>query len=184
MMENHPKKCQILSECVNKIVNNSCTYEWDEYTNNYWLNYDEKDSYHFSGLEQYQIQINESTKFNPHFWVSKNNPISTLEKIWTYIVIGCGYEYYWGFAYIIENALRFRLPTLLEQVIPLYGFLQSQFKMVFNRFSQFALSCFNVKSSSTEEVDLLINFINKHFSDNSNEFIFMVGQSVSGSTIK
>ena len=171
-------QCNRLKACMEKDPSNKCEDEWEYYTNAYWKEFaDSTSNEDIIGLEQYQITINDSTVIQPLLVTKDGFKISG-----THFIVGGGFENKQGYGYLIENTARIYLPYLLENFIPLYGWATSYFSSAYNKFSQYSYYFFYVESIADHELDNFNELI-KIFNF-THKALFMVGQSISGTTIK
>ena len=165
----------ILTECLSK--GEQCLYEWDEYINKYWESYDIESNEQLPGLEQYQININDKTIIQPSIVTESGSKLSG-----THFIVGGGFEDRYGYGNLLENFARFCIPYILNNCIPLYSWANAYFRNSFNRLTKFFHYYFYVESIGTNEIGTLSHLLTQF--NMSNEALFMVGHSISGSTIK
>jgi hypothetical protein len=167
------EECLKYKECHQ---NNNCQDEGDVYFNTYWQNYNGTGP-ETPGFEQYQYTITDNITINPRLITKNGTKLNGL-----HIVLGASFEDDWGYAYLVENLIRVYIPIFFNQFIPLFSFVTSFFSVVFNLLTEFVLGFVYVETLSYNEMvgfsDLISRF---NFSQNS---IFMVGHSISGTTIK
>ena len=170
-------QCTELQRCLQD-GNSDCTQQWDLYTNAYWRR--QTDSYveGMKGLEQYQVTIEDGFVFQPDYIILKDG----IPMAGKHYIIGGGSEDQWGYASLLENFVRVNIPSFFEDFIPFYGTFSPYFRSIINAFSQFALGFFYVENLSTNELLEFSNLIMRfNFSHSS---IYMIGHSLSGTTIK
>ena len=172
------EECISLQNCLKEQENNECVKEWETYTNKYWRK--QTDSYveSMKGLEQYQVQIDDDFIIQPDYINLKDDSLMSG----THFIIGGGSEDQWGYAALLENFVRSNIPSFFGDFIPLYDTLEPYIRSIIHAFSQFALGFFYVDNLSTNEMLQMSNLIT-HFNLSHNN-IYMVGHSISGTTIK
>ena len=172
------EECLSLQNCLKEQENNECVKEWETYTNKYWQR--QTDSYveNMKGLEQYQVPIDDNFFIQPDYINLKDNSLMSG----THFIIGGGSEDQWGYASLLENFVRSNIPSFFEDFIPFYGTFEPYFRSVVNAFSQLALGFFYVDNLSTNEMLQFSNLITRFNISHNN--IYMVGHSLSGTTIK
>ena len=166
-----------LESCIQNKLGN-CSKQWEEYTNAYWATfYDKPNDTELIGLEQYQYTLNETEKIEPRFTDQNGKDMNGL-----HIVIGGAFEDDWGYGYHIENLVRVNIPSIFEQFIPFFSLVTGQLNDVFSVLSEFIYGVIYVETLSYEEMvgfsDMMSRFNFDH------ESIFMVGHSISGTTVK
>ena len=169
-------QCISLQTCLNS-SESDCDIEWSEFTNAYWKEQTEDYVPNMKGLEQYQITITEDNFIQPRFIYLNYTLLSGIHYI-----VGGGFENIWGYGSLLENFVRVIIPNFFGEFLPLYDFIHDYFNDMFNMFSEFALTFIYVKSLSTNEIREVGNLIQRFNFSRSN--LFLVGHSISGTTIK
>ena len=170
--------CRKYQECIKKNSDDTtkCKDEWEAYTNEYWKTFD-LEYEELKGFEQYQLTVEDDTIIQPRIVTNNDEKVSG-----THFIVGGGFENGFGYGMLIEVNIRRWMPVVLGNLIPLYSAVTNLFHEAFDMVTKFANKLIYVESVSYREIRLLSQLLTKF--NMSRSSIYMVGHSISGSTIK
>ena len=170
------EQCHELEKCLDG-GETDCMEEWSQYTNAYWMSFSDEFVPGMTGLEQYQLQIDNDTYISARAFDRNMNELTG-----THIVVGGGVETSTEYFAFAEFFIRANIPTIISNIVPFYDYVVSYFEDMFTFIMEFTLSLMYVETLSSEETRALGDLMT-HF-DFPPQFVFMVGHSTTASTMK